>query len=61
MNIAVYLGSSMGDDPKYSELTQSIGQWICKHQNTLVYGAGSKGQMGCWRIRSIREKAESSV
>lgn len=46
MNIAVYLGSSMGNDPKYSELTQSIGQWICKHQNTLVYGAGSKGQMG---------------
>lgn len=46
MNIAVYLGSSTGKDPKYSALTRSIGQWICKHQNTLVYGAGSKGQMG---------------
>lgn len=46
MNIAVYLGSSTGKDPKYSELTKSIGQWICKHENTLVYGAGSKGQMG---------------
>lgn len=46
MHIAVYLGSSSGNDPKYEKLTQQIACWLCEKGHTLVYGAGSRGLMG---------------
>ena len=46
MHIAVYLGSSSGNNQKYEKLTQQIACWLCEKGHTLVYGAGSRGLMG---------------
>ena len=46
MNIAVYCGSSSGNDEKYIESAKRLGTWIGKSGNTLVYGGANKGLMG---------------
>ncbi len=46
MRIAVYLGSSFGDDPQYRESVRELGNWIGSHGHTLVYGGNSHGLMG---------------
>ena len=46
MNIAVYCGSSSGNDQKFTEAAQRLGEWIGKKSHTLVYGGASKGLMG---------------
>ena len=46
MNIAVYCGSSSGNDEKYTESAKKLGTWIGKSGNTLVYGGANRGLMG---------------
>ena len=46
MNIAVYCGSTAGNDEKYIEAAKTLGAWIGQNGNTLVYGGASKGLMG---------------
>lgn len=46
MNIAVYCGSSSGNDEKFIESAKKLGRWIGESGNTLVYGGASKGLMG---------------
>ncbi len=46
MNIAVYCGSSAGNDEKYVASAKKLGEWIGKSGNTLVYGGANKGLMG---------------
>ena len=46
MNVAVYLGSSMGNDPTIQAMTQKVGEWLAKHHHTLVYGGAQNGLMG---------------
>lgn len=46
MNIAVYLGSSSGNDPAFQENARKLGSWIGAHHHTLVYGGASVGTMG---------------
>lgn len=46
MNIAVYCGSSCGNNPKYIEAAHTLGRWIGEKGHTLVYGGASKGLMG---------------
>ncbi|MBO7354308.1 MAG: TIGR00730 family Rossman fold protein [Lachnospiraceae bacterium] len=46
MNIAVYCGSSTGNDQRFLEAAQTLGEWIGKNGHTLVYGGASKGLMG---------------
>lgn len=46
MNIAVYLGSTNGKNPKIKDDTIQFGQWIGKKKHTLVYGGGNNGLMG---------------
>lgn len=46
MNIAVYLGSSMGKDPTMKEMTQKVGEWLAENHHTLVYGGARNGLMG---------------
>jgi uncharacterized protein (TIGR00730 family) len=46
MNIAVYCGSSSGNDEKYTEAAKKLGTWIGESGNTLVYGGANKGLMG---------------
>ena len=46
MNIAVYCGSSSGNNPKFMETAGACGKWIGENRHTLVYGGASKGLMG---------------
>ena len=46
MNIAVYCGSSSGDDPRFTQAAKELGKWIGENGHTLVYGGASKGLMG---------------
>lgn len=46
MNIAVYCGSTQGNNPAYLERARELGAWMAKNGHALVYGAGSVGLMG---------------
>ncbi len=46
MNIAVYCGSSSGNDERYIESAKNLGSWVGKSGHTLVYGGANKGLMG---------------
>ena len=40
MNIAVYCGASVGNNPAYREAAQLIGNWIANNNHKLIYGGG---------------------
>ena len=46
MNIAVYCGSSFGDDPAFIEAAEKLGAWIAGHGHRLIYGGSTTGLMG---------------
>ena len=46
MNIAVYCGSSSGNDARFEESARVLGKWIGENGHTLVYGGAGKGLMG---------------
>jgi len=46
MNIAVYLGSSFGNDPEIKKESEKLGRWIGSNGHTLVYGGSDSGLMG---------------
>ena len=46
MNIAVYCGSSIGNNPNFIESAGILGRWIGENGHTLVYGGASRGIMG---------------
>lgn len=46
MNIAVYCGTSFGNDPAYREGARSLGLWMARNNHTLVFGGGNAGLMG---------------
>jgi len=46
MNIAVYLGSTMGNSDVYRSITEDIGSWIGKNGHRLIYGGSKTGLMG---------------
>lgn len=45
-SIAVYCGSSTGNDPAFSIACAAIAQEMCKREITMIYGAGNSGLMG---------------
>jgi uncharacterized protein (TIGR00730 family) len=45
-SLAVYCGSSPGNDPKYAALAWSMGQLMAERGIRLVYGGGGVGMMG---------------
>jgi len=45
-NIAVYCGSSTGDDKSFTTGAKELGQWIVKNDYGLTYGGGRYGLMG---------------
>ncbi|MCW7468725.1 LOG family protein [Leptospira kanakyensis] len=45
-NIAVYCGSSPGQDPYYMNAAFELGEYLGTHQIGLVYGGASVGLMG---------------
>lgn len=46
MNISVYCGASLGNNPLYIEAAKSLGKWIADNGHTLIYGGGKAGLMG---------------
>lgn len=44
--IAVFCGSSPGDDPVYAEATRDFGRTLVERRLGLVYGGGDVGLMG---------------
>ncbi|MGY4674403.1 LOG family protein [Ursidibacter arcticus] len=46
MNITVYCGASLGNNPKHQQATVQLGQWIAQQGHTLIYGGGNAGLMG---------------
>ena len=38
MNITVYLGASVGNDPSLRKAVEELGAWIGGSGNALVYG-----------------------
>lgn len=45
-SIAVFCGSSEGNDPKIIDQAQELGQYLAAGQKTLVYGGSKIGIMG---------------
>ena len=45
-SVCVYCGSSVGNDPVYSEAAETLGDIMLRQELTLVYGGGSIGLMG---------------
>jgi TIGR00730 family protein len=46
MNITVYCGASLGNQPEYQQAAVTLGQWIAQKKYTLIYGGGRAGLMG---------------
>ena len=46
MKIAVYCGSTAGNDPAYAEHAEKLGKWIAGKGHELIYGGGDAGLMG---------------
>jgi len=46
MTIAVYCGSSGGNEPAYQDAARTLGAWIGENGHTLIYGGGQSGLMG---------------
>ena len=43
MNITVYLGANLGNDPALPQAVQQLGRWIGESGNALVYGGSKSG------------------
>lgn len=46
MNIIVYCGANVGNDPQFRQAASDLGTWIGKNGHGLVYGGGKAGLMG---------------
>ena len=46
MKVAVYCGSSSGNNPVFEEATKELGQYFAEHDIDVVYGGGKVGLMG---------------
>lgn len=45
-NIAIFCGSSKGNNPLYSETAIKVGNYIADNNMSLIYGGGNIGLMG---------------
>lgn len=45
MKICVFCGSSMGNDPRYQEAAEQLGEVLAQHDCTLYYGGANVGLM----------------
>lgn len=45
-SIAVFCGSSEGNNPEFAKKAYELGKIMAEHDITLVYGGGSRGIMG---------------
>ena len=45
MKICVFCGSSMGNDPRYQDAAEQLGEVLAQHDCTLYYGGANVGLM----------------
>jgi len=45
LNIGVFCGSKIGINPKHSDLTVKLGNWIGRNNHNIVFGGGHTGLM----------------
>ncbi|MCW1967189.1 MAG: TIGR00730 family Rossman fold protein [Anaerolineae bacterium] len=53
--ICVYLGSSLGNDPRYAQAAEQMGALIAQRGLTLVYGGSNDGLMGLLADAALRQ------
>lgn len=58
MNITVYCGSMLGNDPGYADAARDLGRWIGGSGHRLVYGGGGVGLMGAVSDAALAAGAE---
>ena len=46
MNITVYCGSRVGNEPAFARAAEELGRWIYEKGHSMVYGGGNVGLMG---------------
>lgn len=46
MNICVFCGSGIGNQPVYAQAARLLGSLMVRHGHTLIYGGGNIGLMG---------------
>ncbi|MFB2703531.1 LOG family protein [Marinobacter shengliensis] len=46
MRIAVFCGSSIGENPEFAQATRALGHYLATNGVDLVYGGGNVGLMG---------------
>lgn len=46
MNIAVYCGSSSGNDETFAQKARELGNWMGKNGHRLIFGGSNTGLMG---------------
>ncbi|KAH8834084.1 hypothetical protein DL96DRAFT_1579391 [Flagelloscypha sp. PMI_526] len=51
--VAVYCGSSPGNQPAFAHAAKSLGSTLAKSDRPLVYGGGSKGIMGVVSLAAL--------
>lgn len=57
-SLAVYCGSSAGNDPKYAALAREMGTLMARRGIKLVYGGGGVGMMGAVADAVLAERGE---
>jgi predicted Rossmann-fold nucleotide-binding protein len=54
MNVAIYCGSSFGDDKIYEESTKLLAQKLAKNNLNIIYGGSIQGLMGIISNESLK-------
>ena len=55
MKICVFCGSSMGNDPRYQEAAEQLGEVLAQHDCTLYYGGANVGLMKIIADKMLRK------
>ena len=58
MNITVYLGSNVGNDPCLRKTVEELGAWIGNSGHALIYGGSKSGLMGILADSALKAGAE---
>lgn len=58
MNIAIYCGSSFGNNPIYEEATKLLAQKLASKKHNIVYGGSLQGLMGIVSNEALKYGSE---
>jgi uncharacterized protein (TIGR00730 family) len=57
-SVCVFCGSSVGNDPAFSEAAKELGRLLAKYDCTLIYGGGKVGLMGVLADEVLRNSGK---